>query len=79
MLSSMTATPVQLHRSREREHWPLPNRVERLEEDADVADARDATLVDKIDRMNARLLGMILSTAGAAVAFAANLVLNHKG
>lgn len=77
----MTAAPVQLHRTLERKHLVIPVRVERLEEDADNADARHSDLSDKMDRMNARLLGMILSTSGAAIAFAANLALtwHRKG
>lgn len=71
----MTAVP--LHRTIERRHLTVPVRVERLEEDADVAEARHSELADKLDRMNARLLGMILSTAGAAIAFAANLVIHR--
>lgn len=70
---------VQLHRTIERRHLTVPVRVERLEEDEDVSDGRYTTLEDKMDRMNARLLGMIVSTAGAALVFAANLVISHKG
>jgi hypothetical protein len=72
----MTATP-QLHRTAERRHLTVPIRIERLEEDQDIAEARSIEVLDKLDRLNARLVGMILSTAGAAIAFAANLVMHH--
>lgn len=72
------ANAVILHRTDQRRHLGIPNRVERLEEDADVSDFNHAELVSKIDRMNARLLGMILSSTGAAIAFTLNLFLAKR-
>lgn len=69
---------IELHRTRERGHLTIPYRVERLEEDADTAETRHTELSSKLDKMNARLLGFLVATAGSAALLAANL-LTHKG
>ncbi len=71
----MAANAVVLHRTTERKHLQLPIRVERLEEDEDKSDARYDVLESKIDKLSSRFLGMVLASTGAAVAFAANLVI----
>lgn len=71
------ANAVVLHRTQERRHLGIPIRVERLEEDQDVSDFNHNELVGKIDKMNARLLGMILSSTGAAIAFTLNIIVRH--
>lgn len=68
---------VQLHRTNERRHLAIPVRVERLEEDADTMEARHTELVDKLDRISARLLGIILAMAGGALTLGANYVIFH--
>lgn len=55
----------------------MPYRIERLEEDADGFEAGHAELVSKIDKMNARLLGFLVATTGAAALLAANLLTHH--
>lgn len=66
---------VNLHRTRERGHLAVPLRVERLEEDADVGDARFDRIEKKIDTLNARAMGLLISLVVAAVMLAANLVI----
>lgn len=73
----MVATPVELHRTRERAHLTVPYRVERLEEDADISEFYGRDLSAKIDKMNARLLGFLVATTGAAALLAANLLTHH--
>lgn len=70
---------MQLHRTRDRRHLEVIVRVERLEEDADVSEFSIAELGEKLDTLSARLLGMIIATASAAVLLAANLVVTHIG
>jgi DNA-binding response OmpR family regulator len=73
------AGTTNLHRTRDRRHLELPIRIERLEEDADNFEATLAGIELKLDRLNARLLGMLISTAVGAILLAANLLSSRIG
>lgn len=65
---------VSLHRTAERKHLTVPLRVERLEEDADVGEARFERIEKKLDTLNARATGLLISLVVASIMLAANLV-----
>ena len=66
---------IELHRTEQRRHLAIPLRVERLEEDMDVHDATACRIEKKVDRLNARATGMLVSLAVASVMLALNLAL----
>lgn len=65
---------VDLHRTRDRMHLPVDLRVERLEEDADVHDAVLQAIDKKLNTLNARATGLLISLVVASIMLAANLV-----
>lgn len=65
---------VSLHRTVERRHLAVPLRVERLEEDADVHDAVLEAIDRKLNTLNARATGLLISLVVASIMLAVNLV-----
>lgn len=66
--------PFHPTRTMSRAHLPEIVRVERLEEDADNLDTRQDTIEVKLDKINARLLGVLCSAIVAIAMLAINLV-----
>jgi hypothetical protein len=67
---------VDLHRTIERRHLDLPLRVERLEEDMDELEAGLGRVEKKLDSLNARATGLLISLVVAAIMLAVNLAVH---
>jgi hypothetical protein len=65
---------VTLHRTAERRHLTVPLRVERLEEDADINEELMVAIDKKLNTLNARAMGLLISLVVASIMLAANLV-----
>lgn len=52
---------IELHRTRDRRHLAIPVRVERLEEDADTFEVHSFETNQRLDKLNARMLGVLIS------------------
>lgn len=60
----MIETPT---RTEKRKHLPNEQRIERLEEDADVIDGNIGALVNRMDRLNGILIGLLISIVTGTV------------
>lgn len=54
-------------RTEKRGHLSVEHRVERLEEDADTTDENYATLLNRMDRLNGILIGLLISIVTGTV------------
>lgn len=54
-------------RTEKRQHLPDVQRIERLEEDADVIDSNIGALVNRMDRLNGILIGLLISIVTGTV------------
>lgn len=64
---------LELHRTKDRRHLPVPIRVERLEEDQDVSDHRHDEIEKLLHTLNSRVLGVVGSLVVAVIMLALNL------
>lgn len=54
-------------RTEKRAHLPEVQRIERLEEDADTIDGNIGALVNRMDRLNGILIGLLISIVTGTV------------
>lgn len=66
-------------RTDERGDLPDPIRIRLLEKDADIGEIRYSELIDKIDKLSGRNIGIMISLATAALLLAADIIVRGLG